>query len=164
MWIVCKYKSKELSTLKKNLCDKINDEIKFYYPKIKYQKTSKKKIIYCEKNIMEEYMFCYHPLFSKKKVLDLLDYTRGLKYFLKNSQNNQNEIIEFLNYCKKFENNGYLTQSFFLKENLNKAKFLEGPFTNMIFEILSREKNKIKILLGKIETTINTNKYLFCSI
>ena len=81
-----------------------------------------------------------------------------------NSQNNQNEIIYFLKYCKKFENNGYLTQKFFLKENLNKAKFLEGPFTNMIFEILSREKNKIKILLGKIETTINTNKYLFCSI
>ena len=30
--------------------------------------------------------------------------------------------------------------SIYLKENLNKAKFLEGPFTKMIFEILSREK------------------------
>ena len=49
MWIVCKYKSKELSTLKKNLCDKLNDEIKFYYPKIKYQKTFKKKLKYYEK-------------------------------------------------------------------------------------------------------------------
>ena len=83
MWIVCKYKSKELSTLKKNLCDKLNDEIKFYYPKIKYQKTFKKKLKYYEKNILEEYMFCYHPLFSKKKNPRSFNLHEGFKVLFK---------------------------------------------------------------------------------
>ena len=33
MWIVCKYKSK-IKHFKKNLCNRLNDEIKFYYQKL----------------------------------------------------------------------------------------------------------------------------------
>ena len=43
-----------------------------------------------------------------------------------------------------------------------KAKFLSGPFTSMIFEILERQKNKLKILVGNIVTTISDKKnYLY---
>ena len=43
-----------------------------------------------------------------------------------------------------------------------KAKFISGPFTNMIFEILERQKNKLKISVGNIVTTISNKKnYLY---
>lgn len=165
MWIVAKYKSKELSFLKKNFTESLGDSINFYIPKIKYQKSIRNKIKYFEKYILEGYLFCYHPKFSDKNILQSLSYTRGLSYFLKNSDNNQKEINWFLSHCKKFENkDGYITQGFFDNENIKKAKFLEGPFVNMIFDIISKEKDKIKILIGKIETTINNNKYLYRSI
>ena len=43
-----------------------------------------------------------------------------------------------------------------------KAEFISGPFSNMIFEIIERQKNKLKILVGNIVTTISDNKnYLY---
>ena len=76
---------------------------------------------------------------------------------------NQKNIIEFINYCKTFENEkGYLTQSFFKTIITKKAKFISGPFTNMIFEILEKQKNKLKILVGNVVTTIpNKTNYLY---
>ena len=69
--------------------------------------------------------------------MNSLKFLKGLKYFLDGSHQNQNEIVKFINYCKSFENKkGYLTQSFFKNIITKKAKFISGPFTNMIFEIL----------------------------
>jgi hypothetical protein len=43
-----------------------------------------------------------------------------------------------------------------------KAKFISGPFTNMVFEIVEKQKNRLKILVGNVVTTIsNKNKYLY---
>ena len=43
-----------------------------------------------------------------------------------------------------------------------KAKFISGPFTNLIFEILEKQRNKLKILIGNIVTTIpNKKNYLY---
>ena len=66
-------------------------------------------------------------------------------------------------HCKFFENEkGFITQSFFQNIVTKKAKFVSGPFTNMIFEILEKQKNKIKILVGNIVTTIpNKANYLY---
>jgi len=64
----------------------------------------------------------------------------------------------------KFHENekGYLEQSFFKTIIRKKAKFISGPFTNMIFEILEKQKNKLKILVGNIVTTIpNKTNYLY---
>ena len=45
---------------------------------------------------------------------------------------------------------------------IKKAKFISGPFTNMIFEILEKQNNKIKILINNIVTTIpNKSNYLY---
>ena len=41
MWIVLKYKKKNLNLLKTNLISKIDANIKFYIPKIKFEKKKK---------------------------------------------------------------------------------------------------------------------------
>ena len=39
--------------------------------------------------------------------------------------------------------------------------FLNGPFTNMIFNVIENQKDKLKVLIGKVTTTIKKNsKYL----
>ena len=43
-------------------------------------------------------------------------------------------------------------------------KFTSGPFTDTIFKIISLNKNKIKVLIGDIKTTINKGNYLYSSI
>ena len=75
MWIVAKYKTKELELFKKNLTLKIGQNIKFYLPKIKYQKiVNNCKIIY-GKTILENYIICFHPRFSDKQFLKQLNVT-----------------------------------------------------------------------------------------
>ena len=92
-----------------------------------------------------------------------LKFSKGLDYFLDGYIQNQKNIMKFINYCKTFENaKGYLTQSFFKTIVIRKAKFVSGPFTNMIFEILERQKNKLKILIGDIVTTLpSKTNYLY---
>jgi len=53
MWTVVKIKKKELNIFKKNLADKIGNDIKFYYPKIEYHKHIKIKVRKFEKLILE---------------------------------------------------------------------------------------------------------------
>ena len=50
-----------------------------------------------------------------------------------------------------------LIKLFFSILEKNKAKFLNGPFSNLIFEIIEKNKNKIKIKLGQIPLIINKN-------
>ena len=91
--------------------------------------------------------------------LNSLRFIKGLEYFLKGYETSQIEILQFINYCKGFENEkGFLKQTFFKKQITNKGKFISGPFSNMIFEILEKQKNKLKILVGNIVTTISDNK------
>ena len=163
MWIVAKVKIKDLNTFKKNLAEKIGDDIKFYHPKIEYHKHFGDKVKRFEKFILENYMFCYHAKFKKPNSVNEVKFLRGLEYFLEGYNQNQKQILKFIEYCKFFENEkGYITQSFFQNIVTKKAKFVSGPFTNMIFEILEKQKNKIKILVGNIVTTIpNKANYLY---
>ena len=108
-------------------------------------------------------MFCYNENFRQTSFVNQARYIKGLEYFLNGYHQNQNEIIKFIEYCKTFENKeGYLMPSFFKEIIKQKAKFISGPFTNMVFEIVERQKNKLKILLGNIVTTISDKKnYLY---
>ena len=56
--------------------------------------------------------------------------------------------------------------STFFKEAIkNRGQFISGPFTNMMFEIIEKQKNKLKIIVGNIVTTISdNNNYLYRSI
>ena len=163
MWVVAKIKIKELNIFKKKLTEKFGKEVKFYYPKIEYYQWSRNKLKKFEKFILENYIFCNHPKFNDTNSINDMKFLKGLEYLLKGHAINQNNIIKFIECCKTFENDkGYLTQSFFKTIIRKKAKFISGPFANMIFEILERKKNKLEILVGNIVTTIpNKANYLY---
>ena len=163
MWLVAKIKIKNLNTFKRDLIKKVGNDIEFYYPKIVYHRYCGDKVRRFEKYVLENYIFCYHEKFKKYNLVNEFMFLKGLEYFLKGCHHNQTNIIKFIKYCKTFEDDkGYLTQSFFKMIITKKAKFISGPFANMIFEIIERQKNKLKILVGNIVTTIpNKTNYLY---
>jgi hypothetical protein len=163
MWTVVKIKKKELNIFKKNLTEKIGKDIKFYYPKVEYHKYFNNRIKKFEKLILENYIFCHHKKFKDHTNIAQVKFIRGLEYFIDGYEKNQNEIVKFIEYCKSFENKeGYITPAFFKTMVTKKGQFVSGPFTNMMFEIIERQKNKLKILVGNIVTTISDKKnYLY---
>ena len=166
MWVVAKIKRKELNLLKKELKDKIGSEMEFYDPKIQYHQNIKNKSKKIEKYILENYIFCFHEKLKENKIINKIRFLRGLDYFLGGYHQNQKEILKFIKYCKSFENkNGYLLESFFKTIISKKAQFMSGPFTNTVFEIIEKQKNKLKILIGNFVTTVPDNKnYLYRSV
>ena len=163
MWIVAKIKIKNLNTFKKDLIEKAGSDVKFYHPKIEYDKFFGDKVKKFEKFILDNYIFCYHEKFKTSDFMSQTKFLKGLIYFLDGYNENQKNIIKFIDYCKNFENEkGYLTQSFFGTIISKKAKFLSGPFTNLMFEIIEKEKNRLKILVGGLVTIISDSKnYLY---
>ena len=137
MWVVAKTKKKELHIFKKELIKRFGSQIKFYIPKIQYQIFTNNKLKKIDKFILENYVFCYHENLKQNKIINEIQFLKGLEYFLSGYHQNQKEIIKFINHCKSFENKeGYLTQAFFKTMIMRKAQFVTGPFANMIFEIL----------------------------
>ena len=97
-------------------------------------------------------------LFSENSTLIQLKYLKGLKYYLDGFQNQQLQIQKFVKYCRNYEKNGYISQEFFNNINFERGKFISGPFTNLVFNILERNKKKLKVLVGNFKTTINLSK------
>ena len=163
MWAVAKIKIRNLNTFKKDIAKRIGKDIKFYHPKIEYHRYFGDKVKKFEKFILENYIFCYHEKFSSINFTTEVQFIKGLDYFLKGHTKHQEELTSFINYCKSFENkDGYLTSAFFKTMVSKKAQFVSGPFTNVMFEIIERKKNKLKILIGNIVTTVSDNKnYLY---
>ena len=163
MWVVAKIKKNEIETFKKNIINRSREDIQFYCPKIEYHQYFRNKVKRFEKFALENYIFCYNKKFSDSLFIDKLRFVKGLDYFLNGYYQNQNEIIKFIRYCKCSENNkGYLTQAFFKTIITKKAKFISGPFANIIFEIIEKQKNKLKIIVGNVVTTISDNSnYLY---
>ena len=156
MWIVAKIKRKELNIFKKKLIDKFGKEVKFYYPIIQYYQQSRNKIKKIEKFVLENYIFCNHPKFNDINVINNMKFLLGLECLLKGHDVNQNEIVKFIECCRTFENSkGYLTPNFFKFMIIKKAKFVSGPFSNMMFEIIEKQKNKLKILINNIVMTVS---------
>ena len=164
MWIILKIKNKEFSILKESFLKILGKDVKFYAPKIKIQKFKKNKVKNYETQILGDYLFCYHEKLKNLSFLQSLKNTRGLKYFLENSIYNQNQIKSFIDKCKESEKEGFISQTFFNKIINQKAIFISGPFINMIFKIVSEHKNKLKIIIGDLKTTIDKNAgYLYQS-
>ena len=47
-------------------------------------------------------------------------------------------------------------------DGIKKGVFLSGPFTNMFFTVINRQKERLKILIGNMTTTItNNSNYLY---
>ena len=155
MWTIIKFDRKNIGILKEDFKKKLGKDVTIYSPKLLIQKYKKNKPFNKEFNLLGDYLFCFHRDFKNPETLNLLKFTRGLKYFLGGFNESQDEIEKFIKKCKESENaKGYLTQNFFdICKNSN-YKFTSGPFSERIFKIINLQKNKINILLGNIRTTI----------
>ena len=164
MWTVIKYKKKEYSSLTSDLKKKIDSQVIFYNPKIKYLKKIKNQNRVFENFILGGYTFCFYEKFKDEKFLSQLKFTRGLEYFLEGHIQNQNQIIDFIKFCKKNEDKeGSLKQDFFSLLQATKVKFLNGPFSNIILDILEKRKNNIKSKLGSMTIIINKKSNYYYS-
>ena len=164
MWIVAKYDKKKANFFLEDLKKKLKDKVVIYNPRVKIEKFYKKKLISKEFNILGDYIFCFNPKFENQKILNNLQFTKGLKYFLKGFYKSQKEIKEFIKKCKKFENeNGFLSADFFDIKINKKYKFNNGPLTNLIFQVLEIQKTKFKILMSDKIATIKKG-FLFSSL
>ena len=155
MWIVAKYKPKEFEILKESFFKILGEMPEFYNPKIKYARYIKNKLRVFEKNILDDYIICKHNKFNDLTLINVLKNSPGLTYFLKGHEFNQRELCKFIKFCKLHEDkNGFLKQGFF-KTKRNKAKFISGPFTQMIFDIIEEKRTKLKILINNMNITIS---------
>jgi len=158
MWVVAKYKPKEIQTLKNSFFAVLGEMPEFYIPKFKYEKYLNNKLKVYKKNILDNYLICKHNKFSDHKIIKKLKNSKGLNYFLDGFEFNQVELNNFVNICKSSEDSfGFLSQSFFDVTEKTKAKFVSGPFTQMVFEIIENKGKKLKILLNNMNLTISKN-------
>ncbi len=162
MWTIIKIDKKRVSFLKSDLRKKLDGEINYCYPKFLIRKSKKNKENTQELPLLGDYLFCFNKKFSDPCTINSLKYSRGIKYFLKGYSQSQNEIQSFILKCKESEDNkGYLTHLFFQLYCNAKYKFSTGPFANTIFKIIELQKNKFKILIGDLKTTIRKDKFSF---
>ena len=119
MWVILKFNKKNLSFLKKDFLKYLGNDVKFYLPKLKLQKKIKNRLQDIESFLLGDYLLCFHKSFENKNVVNSLKYCKGLKYFLNNFQEAQDEIKSFVQKCKTNEDeNGFIKQCFFeFKEN-----------------------------------------------
>ena len=165
MWAIIKFDKKNLEFLKKNIKEKLGNEVEFYLPKIFIQKYKNNKLVGQELNLLGDYLFFSHEKLKNKETLNRLKFTKGLKYFLDGFLQSQKEIEFFISNCKNCENNkGYLSSNFFSLCLNKKYKVINGPFTDKIFKIISLQKNKINVLLGNLKTSFNKEDFSFSPI
>ena len=156
MWVVLKYKPKEFEILKDSFFKILGEMPEFYNPKYKYERYINNKLKTFEKSILNNYLICKHDKFKDSKIVNILKNSRGLIYFLSGCEFNQKQLEEFIKFCRLNEDaNGFLTQSFFKIIKKTKAKFISGPFTQMIFDIIEDRGGKLKVLLNNANMTIS---------
>ena len=79
--------------------------------------------------------------FKKSSYVNEVRFLKGLEYFLNGYNQNQSEIIEFIEYCQAFENKeGYLTHAFFKTISIKNGKLNA-----------TKEKGKWYIVINKEE-------------
>ena len=91
---------------------------------------------------------------------------KGLKQILFADKFSQKEILNFINYCKSHEDDyGFIKNSFFKDNIISKGKMENGPFSNYIFDILSKDKKRIKATIGDLKFSISDkSKFSYSSI
>lgn len=155
MWIVAKVKRNNLNLFCSQLKKKLSN-IKYYFPKVNINSNQKK-------NILINYVFCFHSSFKERSFVIANKTTKGLEYFLDTKESDQDDINKFIRVCKEHEDqNGDITNSFFSKVILNKGKFITGPFSNYFFNLIKKDKKKVSVLVGKMSISIsNESKTLY---
>ena len=137
------------------LKEKFSNDLEIYNPKFRTKFKMKNKIIINELSLLGDYLFCYHEKFLKFN-FSLFQYIKGLKYCLSNRNSRQEDILDFVNICKKYQDNdGCLRQEFFNCFDFKKGIFLTGPLANMFFDLVEKHKNKLKVTVGNLSVVIN---------
>jgi len=160
MWIIAKYKKKELNIFTQELKKKIEGKFEIYQPKILVRNIKKK---YTTRSILGNYIFLWNKNFKDKNLLNCFKFSKGLEYLISNAQYDQNQIKNFINNCKNYENEcGFLKPDFFKSIVKEKAKFVTAPFANKVFSILEKRENLLYILMDGVKLTLsNKSKYIY---
>lgn len=162
MWIVIKYKKKEINLLKNEFKKKIDQSVIFYIPKMRVRKFIGNKFVLLEKEILEDYAFCYHKQFSEKSILKSINSFKGLKQLMNFCSFCQKEIIGFINLCRINTNeDGFVKTSIFDFSILKNGTFSSGPFVDIVFKVLKNQKNKLRIIIGNIKAVVNKEENYF---
>lgn len=147
MWIVAS--TKNINFFKQEVKKKFTD-IKFYSPKIK----SKNSLGF--KFLLGGYLFCHSKQFDNKRFFENFRFIKGLKKLLFFDNKINKEIINFINFCRLHEDNeGFIKNTFFKNSINHRGKFLNGAFSDQIFHLIDKEKNKIKVIVGDIKISIS---------
>ena len=159
MWVVFKYKKNESELLKNSITSILGDKPEFYHPKVKIKKIIKGKIKDYKKNLLDKYVLCWHPKFSDTRIMNLMNYAKGIQLVLKGYNENQKNLADFVENCKSHENeDGFLKQSFFNNLMRSKIQFHSGIFSKLIFEVIEDKKRELKILSNKIKFKISKDQ------
>ena len=156
MWIVAKINIKKINFFIKEIKVKCGEDLVLYQPSLQYEKVIKNKLEKYNKPLLEDYFFCFSKKFEDINFVNTLNYIKGLKYFLEGFKNNQQEIIKFIENCKVNQNaQGFISSAYFYNIITSRGKFVSGPFTNMLFDIIEKNKNKLKVLIGNYKVSIS---------
>ena len=156
MWIVAKINKKRINLFKEEIKNRCGTDLVLYQPSFQFEKVTKNKLEKNTKPLLEDYFFCHSKKFEDINFLNTLNYIKGLKYFLEGCKNNQQEIIKFIENCKVYQNaKGFISSAYFYNIITSRGKFVSGPFTNMLFDIIEKNKNKLKVLIGNYKVSIS---------
>ncbi|MAJ86258.1 MAG: hypothetical protein CL687_04815 [Candidatus Pelagibacter sp.] len=160
MWAVAKIKKNQEGIFLSELSKKFQKNFEVYYPRVLITENNKKEKI---KNILGNYIFFYQSELNLSKSNSNFNFIKGLQYFIYGSQNDSDQIMNFVDYCKRSENKkGYISNSFFFKMIKTKAQIISGPLKNIILNIVNIDKNKIIANTGKINISINKKSGNYC--
>ena len=151
MWIIANYKPKEFLIFKNKIQNSLNNA-QFYRPC--YQKN---KVI---KALLGNYCFIKHENFENQQFLKTLQYARGLNYFLTNYKESQNEIVDFIDFLKKNEQEPeIISLDFFINFLKIKGIFLSGIFKDLTFDLIRQNKKTLTVSIEDCLTPITINKH-----
>ena len=167
MWVVGKIKQFQLEKIKNNLKEKEKKgcKIDVYAPRFVFTRKVKNKFTKIEKNLLDNYVF-FNLNFNNFDIASKsLKFTKGLSYILNNFKSDQETIKKFINNCKNFEDErGFIKPSFFSIIKNSKAKFLNGPFSNFVFEVIEKKEKEMNILLGSLKVRVPYERFYLKNI
>lgn len=165
MWLVIKFKKNNLGLLQAEIKKIMGKNIEFYLPKMQFEKIINRKIKKVVKILTYDYLFCKIEKFNSADSLQKLKFCKGVKHILESFNYSQDEIETFILRCKKHEDKyGNIQISFFSVFKNTKIKFLNGPFSNQIFNIEKNLDSFIQTSLNNIKISINKSNYFYQTV